>query len=90
MATMLADLTIPTAAIRAAIEKGARRRQSRDVNVREGLLVETRRASIRRTIDKLIRPSTVEDLGISCVSSPVPVVVVRARIMRTRAMFELP
>ena len=77
--------TLPAAAIRAAIETGARK-SKQGPQVREGLVVECVDAF---EYDAKRYGRTVGELGKSA-QFTVPVVVQRARILRTRAMFELP
>ena len=76
--------TIPAAALRAAIEAAARKTKQ-GPDVREGLLVE----SIAFTYDVKRYGKTVEEIGESA-QFTVPVVVQRARILRTRAKFDCP
>ena len=76
--------TLPAAALRAALEAAARKtKQGGDV--REGLLVE----SLAFTYDAKRYGTTVEAIGKSA-QFTVPVVVQRARILRTRAKFDCP
>ena len=76
--------TIPASALRAALEAAARKtKQGGDV--REGLLVE----SLEFTYDAKRYGKTVEKIGKSA-QFTVPVVVQRARILRTRAKFDCP
>ena len=76
--------TLPAAALRAALEAAARKtKQGGDV--REGLLVE----SLAFTYDVKRYGTTVEEIGKSA-QFTVPVVVQRARILRTRAKFDCP
>ena len=77
--------TLPAAALRAVIETGARK-SKQGPQVREGLVVESVEAF---NYDAGRYGTTVEELGKST-QFTVPVVVQRARILRTRAMFELP
>lgn len=77
--------TFPAAAIRTAIEGGAKKTKQGG-NVREGLIVESVDAF---DYDVKRYGKTAEALGKSA-QFTVPVVVQRARILRTRAMFELP
>ena len=77
--------TLPAAAIRAAIETGARKKKQ-GPQVREGLVVEGVEAF---HYDTGRYGATVEALGKSA-QFTVPVVVQRARIMRTRAKFDPP
>ena len=76
--------TIPAAAVRAAIETGAKKTKQGPA-VREGLVVE----SIEFHYDTARYGTTVEELGKSTRFSA-PVVVQRARILRTRAKFDTP
>ena len=76
--------TLPASALRAALEAAARKtKQGGDV--REGLLVE----SLAFTYDVKRYGKTVEEIGKSA-QFTVPVVVQRARILRTRAKFDCP
>ena len=76
--------TLPASALRAALEAAARKtKQGGDV--REGLLVE----SLAFTYDEKRYGTTVEAIGKSA-QFTVPVVVQRARILRTRAKFDCP
>ena len=76
--------TLPASALRAALEAAARKtKQGGDV--REGLLVE----SLAFTYDSKRYGATVEAIGKSA-QFTVPVVVQRARILRTRAKFDCP
>ena len=76
--------TIPAAALRAALE-GAARKTKQGPNVREGLIVE----SVAFTYDTKRYGKTVDEIGKSA-QFTVPVVVQRARILRTRAKFDCP
>ena len=76
--------TLPASALRAAIE-GAARKTKQGADVREGLLVE----SLAFTYDAKRYGKTVEAVGKSA-QFTVPVVVQRARILRTRAKFDCP
>ena len=76
--------TVPAAAVRAAIETGARKTKQ-GPNVREGMVVESNEFHY----DTARYGSTVEELGKSA-QFTVPVVVQRARILRTRAKFDTP
>ena len=76
--------TIPASALRAAIEAAARKTKQ-GPDVREGLLVE----SINFSYDVSRYGKTVEQIGKSA-QFTVPVVVQRARILRTRAKFDCP
>ena len=76
--------TLPASALRAALEAAARKtKQGGDV--REGLLVE----ALAFTYDEKRYGTTVEAIGKSA-QFTVPVVVQRARILRTRAKFDCP
>ena len=75
--------TIPASAVRACIEKGARKGKQGG-QVREGLIVESVDSF---TYDVARYGSTVEELG-KRAQFTVPVVVQRARILRTRAKFD--
>ena len=75
---------IPAAALRAALE-GAARKTKQGGDVREGLLVE----SLAFTYDVKRYGTTVEEIG-KTAQFTVPVVVQRARILRTRAKFDCP
>ena len=76
--------TLPASALRAALEAAARKtKQGGDV--REGLLVE----SLTFKYDAKRYGETVEAIGKSA-QFTVPVVVQRARILRTRAKFDCP
>ena len=75
---------IPAAAVRSAIETGARKTKQ-GPNVREGLVVE----STEFQYDVARYGKTVEEIGKSA-QFTVPVVVQRARIQRTRAKFDCP
>ena len=77
--------TVPAAAIRAAVETAARK-SKQGPNVREGLIVESVDGFI---YDEQRYGTTVAELGKST-QFTVPVVVQRARVLRTRAMFETP
>ena len=77
--------TFPAAAVRACIERAARK-QKQGGSVREGLIVSSVDAF---DYDEGRYGRTVEELGRKA-QFRVPVVVQRARVMRTRAMFELP
>ena len=77
--------TFPSAGIRACIERAARKTKQGG-SVREGLIVSSVDAF---HYDEARYGRTVEELGKST-QFRVPVVVQRARVMRTRAMFELP
>ena len=77
--------TIPAAALRSMIEKAARKLKQ-GPQVREGLIVESV-DSFEYDVKRYGK--TVEQIGKSA-QFTVPVVVQRARILRTRAMFELP
>ena len=74
--------TIPAAAIRAAIETGARKLKQ-GPQVREGMIVD----SIDEFIYDQSLGATVEDLGQSA-QFTVGVVVQRSRVLRTRAKFD--
>ena len=76
--------TIPASAIRATIETGARKLKQ-GPQVREGLIV----TDTEFTYDVGRYGATVEALQQSA-QFTIPVVVQRARILRTRAMFDLP
>ena len=76
--------TVPAAAIRSVIETGARKLKQ-GPQVREGLIVTD--TSFEYDIDRYGK--TLEELAHST-QHTVPVVVQRARILRTRAMFEVP
>ncbi|MDE0463407.1 MAG: hypothetical protein OXH93_13405 [Caldilineaceae bacterium] len=75
---------IPAAAIRAAIEAGARKRKQ-GPQVRGGLIV----LSTAFKYDKKKYGTDVEELG-RTTQYTVPVVVQRSRILRTRAKFDTP
>ena len=77
--------TIPAAALRSMIETGARKLKQ-GPQVREGLIVESV-DSFEYNVPRYGK--TVEQIGKSA-QFTVPVVVQRARVLRTRAMFELP
>ena len=77
--------TVPAAAIRAMIETAARKLKQ-GPQVREGLIVESVDA-FDYNVPRYGK--TVEQIGKSA-QFTVPVVVQRARVLRTRAMFELP
>ena len=77
--------TIPAAALRAMIETAARKLKQ-GPQVREGLIVESV-DSFDYNVQRYGK--TVEKIGKSA-QFTVPVVVQRARVLRTRAMFELP
>ena len=74
--------TVPAAALRAVIETGARKLKQ-GPQVREGLVVE----SVDEFIYNTDLGATVEELG-KTVQFTVGVVVQRARILRTRALFD--
>lgn len=76
--------TVPTAAIRTCIEKAARKTKQGPA-VREGLLVE----STEFEWDTKRYGQTVETIA-KTTEFTVPVVVQRARILRTRAKFDIP
>ena len=76
--------TLPASALRAAIE-GAARKTKQGPDVREGLLVE----SLEFKYDEKRYGKTIEKVGKSA-QFTVPVVVQRARILRTRAKFDCP
>ena len=76
--------TIPASAIRTVIETGARKLKQ-GPQVREGLVV----VQTSFTYDTARYGTAIEDLG-KKTQFTVPVVVQRSRIMRTRAMFDLP
>ena len=77
--------TLPAAALRAVIE-GAARKSKQGAQVREGLLVESVDSF---TYDVERYGKTAEDLGKSA-QFTVPVVVQRARLLRTRPKFDTP
>lgn len=76
--------TVPHSAIRAAIEKGARKLKQGPL-VREGLIVQ----STAFEFDRERYGTTLAEWGVNC-QFTIPVVVQRSRILRTRARFELP
>ena len=76
--------TVPHSAVRAVIELAARKLKQGPL-VREGLIVQ----ETAFDYDRDRYGQTVEELGRTC-QFTVPVVVQRARILRTRARFDLP
>lgn len=76
--------TIPTAALRTALETAAKRLRQGQM-VREGIIVE----KTHFEYDKAHHGDTMEELVKTTVFT-VPVVVQQSRILRTRARFELP
>ena len=76
--------TVPVAALRACIETGARKLKQGPL-VREGLVVQ----QAAFTFDEAAYGTTLKEWGVKC-QFTVPVVVQRARLLRTRAMFDVP
>lgn len=78
------DPTVPHSALRACIETGARKLKQGPL-VREGLIVQTTKFEF----DTKRYGTSIEEWGRNC-QHTVPVVVQRNRILRTRALFDLP
>ena len=74
--------TLPTSALRVVIEKGARKLKQGPL-VREGLMIDRLESF---TYDTEACGATMEEVAIKA-QFTVPVVVQRARVLRTRAMF---